>query len=276
MTIGVAESLIDSDGFDGDHMARVLARNYQEEPWRRYSPRLPQLFARFSEGMPWDEASRRFSAGLPDGSYVGGAAMRIVPVALFGSDDPHKVVRLAKQVGSLTDPGGWPLESAVLFAAAVALLLPEIPVKRLNKTDYLAGLRELELSPIAMDALRCVEALLPDSPPQRVKQHFLQTLPLPHSVPGAIYAFLRCPESFHEAVYFAISLGAETDTTGAMAGALAGAFLGAQLIHPVLRREVEGSQLMRRLADSLLLTLTRKQQQTGQACPRANARIIAL
>jgi poly(ADP-ribose) glycohydrolase ARH3 len=34
MTIGVAESLIESKGFNGEHMAQTFIRNYEAEPWR--------------------------------------------------------------------------------------------------------------------------------------------------------------------------------------------------------------------------------------------------
>lgn len=246
MTIGVAESLVDCQSLVSDHMARVLLRNYDEEPWRRYSPRLVQLFNLLRQGTGWEEAARRITG-------INGAAGRIVPAALFGHDDPAQVVRLARQIGAITDPNGWTLESAVLLAPAVALLLPIPPLKRLNKASYLRSLREYVGDSTALRVLGCIEALLPDSSPERVKEHLRQTITPPYSVPVALYAFLRCPESFHETLYFALSVGGDTDTTGAIAGALAGAFLGAQLIPPVWRREVEGSQLMRRLADSLLL-----------------------
>ncbi|MBC8140895.1 MAG: ADP-ribosylglycohydrolase family protein, partial [Armatimonadetes bacterium] len=46
------------------------------------------------------------------------------------------------------------------------------------------------------------------------------------SVPAALYSFLRHPESFEGAVSFAVRLGDDTDTVGAMTGAIAGAFHG--------------------------------------------------
>src|SRR5688500_16393874 len=37
LSIGVAESLIDRAGFDGKRMGTMSARNYKEDPWRKYS-----------------------------------------------------------------------------------------------------------------------------------------------------------------------------------------------------------------------------------------------
>ncbi len=36
MTIGVAESLIESKGFDGAHMIKTFIKNYEAEPWWGY------------------------------------------------------------------------------------------------------------------------------------------------------------------------------------------------------------------------------------------------
>jgi ADP-ribosylglycohydrolase len=76
-----------------------------------------------------------------------------------------------------------------------------------------------------------------------------------HTVPVAIFAWLRHPDSFRDAVESVILLGGDTDTTGAIVGALAGATLGASSI-PVewLDKVFEwprSVRWMRRLAESL-------------------------
>jgi ADP-ribosylglycohydrolase len=47
-----------------------------------------------------------------------------------------------------------------------------------------------------------------------------------HSVPVALYAWLRHPDDFHAALESALNCGGDTDTVGAIAGALAGASCG--------------------------------------------------
>lgn len=49
-----------------------------------------------------------------------------------------------------------------------------------------------------------------------------------HSVPMALYCWLRNPGNFRQAVEDVIRLGGDTDTTGAIVGGLAGATVGAQ------------------------------------------------
>jgi ADP-ribosylglycohydrolase len=59
------------------------------------------------------------------------------------------------------------------------------------------------------------------------------------AVPAAIYAFLSHYDSFAGAVTYAVQLGGDTDTIGAMAGAIAGALHGVEAIPGNWRNELE-------------------------------------
>lgn len=52
MTLGVAESLVERQGFDGAHMAAVFASNFAAEPWRGYGAGPPQIFTLLNQGVP--------------------------------------------------------------------------------------------------------------------------------------------------------------------------------------------------------------------------------
>lgn len=54
-----------------------------------------------------------------------------------------------------------------------------------------------------------------------------------HSVPVALYAWLRYPDNFRAALESALNCGGDTDTVGAMTGALAGASVGVEGIPSV-------------------------------------------
>lgn len=213
LAIGVAESLIDRGGFDHEHLRGILLRNYEEEPWRRYRSRLGQFFLALRQGIEPDATTANASAD---------AAGCAVPAALFARDDLPRVAQLTRDIGGLMALNGWPSVSTILLATAVALLVPIPSVRRLQKSSYLQSLRAQIEDPLSHRVLDCIETLLPDSPPERVTEYFRQTVSPPFCVPNALYAFLRCPESFHEVVYFAISLGGDTDTNGSLAGGLAG------------------------------------------------------
>ncbi|MFP4641025.1 MAG: ADP-ribosylglycohydrolase family protein [Dehalococcoidia bacterium] len=84
MMIGIAQSLIQCKGFDGEHMAWQFMENFSKEPFRGYGPGPPRIFRMIKDGVPWGEASERIYRG---GSYGNGGAMRIAPVGLLYHDD---------------------------------------------------------------------------------------------------------------------------------------------------------------------------------------------
>lgn len=82
-----------------------------------------------------------------------------------------------------------------------------------------------------------------------------------HSVPTAIYSFLRCMESHPEmpdelnhlqrTIIYCISLGGDTDTIATMAGAIAGAYCGEQQVPPSWKHICESFEETGKLADGL-------------------------
>jgi len=70
-------------------------------------------------------------------------------------------------------------------------------------------------------------------------------------VPTAIYSFLAHPDSFAGAVLYAISLGGDTDTLGAMTGAISGAYLGIESVPAGWRNKLENRLYIEELAEKL-------------------------
>lgn len=66
-----------------------------------------------------------------------------------------------------------------------------------------------------------------------------------HTVPVAIYAWLRHPDDFAKALTSALDCGGDTDTVGAIVGALAGATLGCCSIPAEWRRDLRDWPLSR-------------------------------
>jgi len=123
MTIGVAESLIASRGFDADHMARTFARNHAVEPWRGYGFGPPMIFKMMREGTPWQDAAQRL---YPGGSFGNGSAMRVAPVGLLYHDDLAKVAEVARQSSRITHTHPLGTDGAALQACAVALAVQSL------------------------------------------------------------------------------------------------------------------------------------------------------
>ncbi len=254
MTLGVAESLVERGGFDGPHMAQVFVRNYTAEPWRGYGAGPPRVFRALADGAAWDAASAALFNGV--GSYGNGAAMRIAPAALVAFRQLEHVASLAHNISIITHRHPLGIEGAVLQACAIAVLIQQPVDRPLDAAAFIEALRPYVHDPVFVSKLDRVLALLPHGTLDQVCTQLGTGIAAHESVPTALYAFLRSPQSFSEAVTYAISLGGDTDTIAAMTGALVGAYQGETAIPEVAREQVEGSTTITALADALLnLTL---------------------
>ena len=253
MTLGMAESLVERKGFDGAHMAKHFAWKFREEPWRGYGAGPPQVFSLIEQGAPWDRAARALFGG--SGSFGNGAAMRVAPAALLGFHTIEQVVTLAKQSAVITHAHELGIEGAVLQACAIAQAVRKDPSRGIDPDVFLDGLRAHVSAPVFQQKLQRAGELLTlgdQDDGEAVIAQLGHGIAAYESVPTAIYAFLRCPNSFRGVVSYAISLGGDTDTIASMAGALSGAHLGLNAIPRIWRREVEGVAYLQELADSLL------------------------
>ena len=197
---------------------------------------------RLAEGRTWSEAAT-------PAPYAGnGAAMRAGPIGLLARDR-EDLVHLALAAGSVTHADSRCCAGAVAVAGAVALAAREGPIERPAFLTELAhwvegvdrpfaeAIRELarwgELEPgAALDELHR-QRLDPGASPhwRGITGHVVP------SVLWSVYAFLRSPDDYGEAVWTAIRAGGDTDTTGAMSGAMSGARLGpAALPAPLVAR----------------------------------------
>ncbi len=220
MMIGVAESLIERRGFDGADMARKFIQNYHA--WRHYGPGTRAVFELLAAGVSWEEASKRVFNGK--GSYGNGAAMRIAPIGLFYHDDVDTLWDIAYKASHITHSHVLGKEGAAIQAYSVALALRG---QREGMLTYL-GARIKE--GIYRDKISKIEQLM-DADRELLIEELGNGEAAFNSVPTAIYSFLRF-HTFSDSVIYAVSLGGDTDTIGAMTGAISGAYYGEEAIPP--------------------------------------------
>jgi len=227
MMIGVAESLIAKIGFNGEHMADRFVKNYNWEPFRGYGPGPPRIFASIQAGEAWDKASENL---YPGGSYGNGAAMRIAPVGLFYYDDPQKLREVAYQSGHITHAHVLGKEGAALQAYTVGLATTMNPDSPFEREAFLTHLSDFAEQDIYREKLQRMESLWNEPDRTKIATNLGNGIEAFNSVPAAIFSFLSHPTSFEKAVVYAIRLGGDTDTIGAMTGAISGAYLGLEAI----------------------------------------------
>jgi len=248
MMIGIAESLVECGGFDGEHMSRRFMENYRREPWRGYGPGPPRVFRLIEGGEAWDVAAERLYGG---GSFGNGAAMRIAPIGVFWYDDPVKLKEMAYASSRITHAHELGMEGGALQAYAVALATAADPSDELRRGDFVARLHDFVEYDVFKRKVQAIADLEGEDDRSRVVAELGHGIEAFESVPAAIYSFLRYPGSFEEAVTYAISLGGDTDTIGAMTGAISGAYLGIEAIPRKWRDRLENGDYIADLAERL-------------------------
>jgi poly(ADP-ribose) glycohydrolase ARH3 len=245
MMIGVAESLIRNNGFNGADMARTFIENYDAK--RGYGPGSTGALTRIRAGESWEEASKKLFGGK--GSYGNGAAMRIAPVGLLYYDNPAAVREIAYQSSQITHAHELGKKGAAMQAFAIALAV------RGEKEDMLAELKEFVHNDVYKDKIRMIELLLDKEPTDaEIVANLGNGMAAFNSVPTAIYSFLHF-DSFEDSVIHAVRLGGDTDTIGAMTGAISGAYYGDGAIPREWIEQLEdgekGKRYIKMLADEL-------------------------
>ena len=249
MTIGVAESLVECGGFDGEHMARRFIDNYLEEPWRGYGPGPPRVFELIRSGEAWDKAATHLYRG---GSFGNGSAMRVAPVGLLFWNDHAKLKEVAYQSSLITHSHILGMEGAALQAMAVALAVGESPDKPLDIQSFTARLFDFATEDAYRAKINRFDTLL-ENPDDRKKvvDQLGRGIEAFNSIPTAIFAFLSHPQDFTATVIYAVSLGGDTDTIAAMAGAISGAYLGIDALPSRWQEQLENRDYILELADRL-------------------------
>jgi len=253
MTIGVVESLIQSRGFDGEHMAQTFIKNYETEPWRGYGPGPPRVFRVIKSGEPWDSAASKIYRG---GSFGNGSAMRVAPVGLLYSNNPAKLREIAYKSSSITHSHELGKEGAALQAYAVALALNTPSDEEIDREAFLLKLQNFAQTQLYKEKIANTKELLGEQDRARVVAVLGNGIEALNSVPTAIYCFLKQPKSYKDSVIYAISLGGDTDTIASMAGAISGAYLGIEAIPQEWRLKLENKAYIEDLAEKLWQTAT--------------------
>jgi poly(ADP-ribose) glycohydrolase ARH3 len=245
MMIGVAESLVANNGFNGKHMAYRFMERYESEPWRGYGPGPPRIFRLISSGESWDTAAEMVYKG---GSYGNGAAMRIAPVGVFYYDDIEALVEAAYGSSQITHTHPLGKGGAALLAYTIARLVGLDPTGRFEVNDTLSGLARFVQDDLYRQKISTITTFLSSADAQEVINGLGNGIEAFNSVPTAIYSFMANQRSFKDAVVYAVSLGGDTDTIGAMTGALCGAYLGVDAIPEEWKAKLEHREYIEELA----------------------------
>lgn len=247
MAIGLAESITQQGELDPQHLGDTFRANFNREPWRGYAIGPPTIFKQVQKkgGSYQDAASSLFGGS---GSFGNGASMRIAPVGLFFHDasDLYEQVRTSATVTHAHPIG---IDGAAVLARAIAEAVKLDPQAPFPLEQFWQALSDFARTPEIQDKLKLARELLAqDVPAYEANEQLGPSVAAHESVPYAIYAFLRQPESFEACLFYAVMHGGDRDTLGAMACAISGAYLGREAIPQAWQDRLENGQTIEELA----------------------------
>jgi len=224
MMIGIAESLIECKGFNGRDMADRFVKLYNPE--RGYGGGTVRALSLIKEGIDWNFAGERVFGG---GSFGNGSSMRIAPIGAFYYDKSDDLRKIAYESSNITHAHPYGKEGAALQAFAVAKAINSDPSEELDKQSFVSDLirfvsEEGKLYKAKLQHIKELLECVPDK--DEVINRLGNDSSAPNSVPTAIYSYISHSHDFEDSVSYAVSLGGDTDTIGAMTGAISGAYHG--------------------------------------------------
>jgi ADP-ribosylglycohydrolase len=244
LLLAAAESVIREGKVDGRSAAAHLAWLWQEGIILQPPKSLADALQRLAGGTPW------MSAGAPLGTKCPSVLSRALVVGLFESGHRARLPHDAGVLTVITHKDPVCAASAAAFAQAVALGMAEEPLTPAGFCDELALAAAVHDKGLA-EELRHLPRLLTWDPSRALAQLRKVGVPpselkgvdgLPaHVVPvllTSLYAALKVPHDFREAVALTLRCGGEADVAAALTGALIGAHLGTRVIPARLRKQV--------------------------------------
>ncbi|MFQ6040646.1 MAG: ADP-ribosylglycohydrolase family protein [Candidatus Poribacteria bacterium] len=253
MMIGIAESLVHCKGFNGEDMAQRFVSNF--DLTRGYGPGAMMAIDKLRAGYSWDKAG---GTTFENGSYGNGSAMRIAPVGVFYHDNPKQLRKVAYLSSMITHAHPLGKEGGALQAYAIACALE---TRSLRENGFLQSIKAFLRDDIDIyhEKIDQIQRLLEtDQKPSEVVNTLGNGITCFDSIPAAIYSFLSHHESFESAVVYAVNLGGDADTIGAMTGAISGAYHGYEEIPDrwieKLENGVKGRDYVISLAEQLYET----------------------
>ncbi|GHG79965.1 ADP-ribosylglycohydrolase family protein [Comamonas sp. JC664] len=257
LLLAAAESVIREGKVEGRSAAAHLAWLWQEGIILQPPKSLADALQRLASGVPW------MSAGASLGTRCHSVLSRALVVGLLESGHRARLPHDAGVLTVITHKDPVCAAAAAAFAQAAALGMEEEPLTPAAFCEELAlaaavhdkGLaEEVRHLPrlLTWDTARALSQLRKVGvPPSELKG--VDGLP-PHVVPvllTSLYATLKVPHDFREAVALTLRCGGEADVAAALTGALLGAHLGTRAIPARLRKQVLYSENLMDTADRL-------------------------
>jgi poly(ADP-ribose) glycohydrolase ARH3 len=232
MNISVLEEMVENGGVDQVSLGTRILNRYS--PWRKYGGGMFIVIERWRDGEAFSGAAECLYNGA--GSYGDGAAVRAAPVSCFFKlNDVDYLFEQVRLSSRLTHTNTIGIDGALLQAYAALLALNKV-----DPLEWTSRMFQLPIDSSFKIKLGQIDyCIRNDVTVKTVIEKIGNGSDALSAVSAAIYSLIRNKNSFVDAVLFAIELGGDTDTIGAMTGALAGAIHGVQSIPQSIKMKLE-------------------------------------
>ncbi|MBI3182767.1 MAG: ADP-ribosylglycohydrolase family protein [Myxococcales bacterium] len=261
LLLAAAESVAQERRIEGRSVAAHFAWLWQEGVVLHPPPRLSETAERLLRGAPW------MSAGAPMGAKDPAVLSRSVVAGLWHHARPARLPHDAAVLAVITHKDPTCAAASAAMAKAVSLglsgeqLAPADFCQRLSAAASESDLglaEELRYLPrvLGWEVERALAQLRKVGVPAS-ELHETDGLPA-HVVPvllTGLYAALKVPHDFREALTLVLRCGGEADVAAACSGAVLGSQLGSDAIPARLRRNVLYADHLVRTSDRLFHAL---------------------
>jgi len=243
MALLLAESLLESDGFDAqDQVARYT--RWQREGYGSATGQCVGISANVARALATALYRRQPFAGSHDPDQLDADPLsRVAPVVLFFFADPAAAISHAAEAARITAQAPMVLDCARLLAAMLRLALTGR-----DKDQVLRPPRESWMSANSRPE---VLAIYEGSYQRRMPPEISAGSGAVQVLEAALWAFHRS-ESFREGALLAANLGRDSDVVTTVYGQLAGAWHGVSAIPGIWRNSLMKQEVVIDTADRLL------------------------
>jgi ADP-ribosyl-[dinitrogen reductase] hydrolase len=243
MALLLAESLVESDGFDARDQVQRYAR-WQREGYGSATGQCVGIAANVARALATAQYKRQPFAGSHDPQQLDKDALsRVAPVVMFFFADVATAVARAVDAARITAQAPVVLDCVRLLAAMLHLALTGR-----DKPAILRPARETWFGPSTRPEVVAVfeGSYIVRQPPEITGGgHIVQALE------AALWAF-HSSDSYREGALLAANLGRDSDVVTAVYGALAGAHHGVSAIPGIWRNSLMKKELVMDTADRVL------------------------
>ncbi|WP_347343210.1 ADP-ribosylglycohydrolase family protein [Neobacillus novalis] len=246
MALCLAESIIESNGFNAEDQMQRYIRWYQEGY-------LSSIGECFDIGIATREALLRYQktgepfSGSTDPFRAGnGSIMRLSPVPLFWSNDLEKAIYFSGESSRTTHQAEETIDACYYFGALIAGAANGDSKDYLLSTEYVRLIEGKIGRPLSQNIKVVAEGSFKQKQPPQINGSGYVV----HSLEAALWAYYMS-DNFKEGLLKVVNLGDDSDTTGAIYGQLAGAFYGVSAIPENWRNQLAQLDFIEKTAKKL-------------------------